>query len=120
MSVTTTGKTGSRQAPGRQSAAAWLLVLLVKGYRRLVSPLLPPSCRFYPSCSAYALEAVQVHGALRGSWLAVRRLSRCHPFHAGGLDPVPPAKPAKGRAAGSADGAGPEFSEQSARELARG
>ena len=117
MSVTSTGKTttGSQQPPGRQSAAAWVLVLLVTGYRRLISPLLPPSCRFYPSCSAYALEAVQVHGALRGSWLAVRRLSRCHPFHAGGLDPVPPAKSARGRAAG----AGPEFSE-SARELAGG
>jgi putative membrane protein insertion efficiency factor len=66
-----------------------LLIVLLTGYRRFVSPLLGPRCRFYPSCSAYALEAVQVHGALRGSWLAVRRLSRCHPFHPGGLDPVP-------------------------------
>ncbi|HUZ26078.1 MAG TPA: membrane protein insertion efficiency factor YidD [Streptosporangiaceae bacterium] len=97
-----------------------MLVWLVTGYRYLISPLLPPSCRFYPSCSAYALEAVQVHGALRGSWLAVRRLSRCHPFHAGGLDPVPPAKSARGRAVGCADGAGQDFSEQSARELAGG
>jgi uncharacterized protein len=122
VSVTTTGRTstGSRQAPGRQSAAAWVLVLLITGYRRLISPLLLPSCRFYPSCSAYALEAVQVHGALRGSWLAARRLGRCHPFHAGGLDPVPPAGPARGRAAGGADAADPEFSEQSARELAGG
>jgi uncharacterized protein len=64
-------------------------MLLLTGYRKFVSPLLAPRCRFYPSCSAYALEAVQVHGALRGSWLAARRLSRCHPFHAGGLDPVP-------------------------------
>lgn len=92
-----------------------MLVLALRGYRALISPLLPPSCRFYPSCSAYALEAVQVHGALRGSWLAARRLSRCHPFHAGGLDPVPPARPPR-----SASGAGPEFSEQSARELAGG
>lgn len=79
--------------PGRdarqQSPAAWLLVQLLRGYRLVISPLLGPRCRFYPSCSAYALEAVQLHGALRGSWLAVRRLSRCHPFHAGGLDPVP-------------------------------
>jgi uncharacterized protein len=67
-------------------------MLLLHGYRRFVSPLLGPRCRFYPSCSAYALEAVQLHGALRGSWLAVRRLSRCHPFHAGGLDPVPGRK----------------------------
>jgi uncharacterized protein len=73
----------------RPSAAARLIMLLLTGYRRFVSPLLAPRCRFYPSCSAYALEAVQVHGALRGSWLAARRLSRCHPFHAGGLDPVP-------------------------------
>lgn len=72
-----------------RSAAVRLLVVLLTGYQRFISPLLGPRCRFYPSCSAYALEAVQVHGALRGSWLAVRRLSRCHPFHAGGLDPVP-------------------------------
>lgn len=71
------------------SPAGWLLVGLLTVYRRFVSPMLGPRCRFYPSCSAYALEAVQLHGALRGSWLAVRRLSRCHPFHAGGLDPVP-------------------------------
>jgi uncharacterized protein len=71
------------------SAAARVLVVLLMGYRRFVSPLLGQRCRFYPSCSAYALEAVQVHGALRGSWLAARRLSRCHPFHPGGLDPVP-------------------------------
>jgi uncharacterized protein len=71
------------------SPAGWLLVGLLTFYRRFISPLLGARCRFYPSCSAYALEAVQVHGALKGSWLAVRRLSRCHPFHAGGIDPVP-------------------------------
>ena len=81
--------TAQRETGKRPSAAAWLLILLLNGYRRFVSPLLAPRCRFYPSCSAYALEAVQLHGALRGSWLAARRLSRCHPFHAGGLDPVP-------------------------------
>ncbi len=81
--------TAQRETRKRPSAAALLLVLLLNGYRRFVSPLLAPRCRFYPSCSAYALEAVQLHGALRGSWLAARRLSRCHPFHAGGLDPVP-------------------------------
>jgi putative membrane protein insertion efficiency factor len=66
-----------------------LLALLIRGYQRLLSPLLPPSCRFYPSCSQYALEAVNRHGALKGSWLAARRLARCHPFNAGGFDPVP-------------------------------
>lgn len=63
----------------------WLVVL----YRRLVSPLLPPACRFYPSCSEYALGALRRHGPLRGSWLAARRLVKCHPFHEGGFDPVP-------------------------------
>jgi putative membrane protein insertion efficiency factor len=66
-----------------------VLLLLVRAYRRLVSPLLPPACRFYPSCSAYAETAVARHGALRGAWLAARRLARCHPFHPGGIDPVP-------------------------------
>jgi hypothetical protein len=85
------------------SAAGWLLVGLLTGYRRFISPLLGPRCRFYPSCSAYALEAVQLHGALRGSWLAVRRLGRCHPFHPGGIDPVPGSDRAQASA-----GAGPE------------
>jgi len=85
------------------SPAAWLLVGLLRIYQRFVSPLLGPRCRFYPSCSAYALEAVQVHGAWRGSWLAVRRLSRCHPFHAGGLDPVPGGPRANGSGQAGAD-----------------
>lgn len=66
-----------------------LLVLLVRGYQVAISPMLPASCRYYPSCSAYAIEALERHGALRGSWLAVRRISRCHPFRPGGYDPVP-------------------------------
>jgi len=66
-----------------------LVAGLIRGYQVIVSPLLPPSCRFTPSCSQYALEAVNRHGALRGGWLAVRRLARCHPFHPGGFDPVP-------------------------------
>jgi hypothetical protein len=66
-----------------------VLLLLVRAYRRFVSPLLPPSCRFYPSCSAYALGALERHGAARGSWLTLRRLARCHPLHPGGIDPVP-------------------------------
>lgn len=66
-----------------------LLLLLVALYRRLVSPLLPAACRFYPSCSAYAETALRRHGATRGTWLTARRLARCHPFHPGGIDPVP-------------------------------
>ncbi|HYZ38853.1 MAG TPA: membrane protein insertion efficiency factor YidD [Pseudonocardiaceae bacterium] len=61
-------------------------------YRRWISPALPPSCRFYPSCSAYAIEALTIHGLLRGSWWTVRRLLRCGPWHPGGVDPVPPAR----------------------------
>ena len=69
-----------------------LLVLLLRGYRFAISPLYGQVCRYHPTCSAYALEAVTEHGALRGSWLAVRRIARCHPWAAGGLDPVPPSR----------------------------
>lgn len=62
---------------------------LIRGYQLLVSPVLPSSCRFSPSCSAYALEAVARHGAAQGGWLAVKRVCRCHPWHEGGWDPVP-------------------------------
>src|SRR5215469_6567317 len=74
------------------SVAARLLAGMISAYRKVISPVLGARCRFYPSCSAYALEAIQVHGAGRGTWLAVRRLSKCHPFHPGGIDPVPLAK----------------------------
>jgi uncharacterized protein len=67
-----------------------LLILLLRGYRAFISPLYGQVCRYHPSCSAYALEAVTTHGSWRGSWLAVRRLGRCHPWTAGGYDPVPP------------------------------
>ncbi|MBE0660402.1 MAG: membrane protein insertion efficiency factor YidD [Bryobacteraceae bacterium] len=66
-----------------------LIVFLLRVYKQAVSPVLPPACRFHPTCSEYTLEAVQRHGAARGVWLGLKRLSRCHPFHAGGLDPVP-------------------------------
>ena len=68
---------------------ARLLQLPVRLYRLVLAPVLPPSCRFYPSCSSYALEALERHGAIRGSWLTVRRLARCHPYCEGGVDPVP-------------------------------
>ena len=68
---------------------ARLLTAPIVAYRRYLSPALPARCRFYPTCSAYALEAVTRHGALRGSALAIWRLLRCHPFHPGGFDPVP-------------------------------
>ena len=68
--------------------AATVLLLLVKTYRYGISPLFPPSCRYVPTCSEYALEAVSRYGALRGGWLALRRILRCHPFAAGGYDPL--------------------------------
>ena len=71
--------------PGR-----FLLRAIVRAYQLVVSPWLGTRCRFHPSCSHYALEAIDTHGALRGTWLAAARLCRCHPLHAGGLDPVPP------------------------------
>ena len=78
--------------PARSTGpVTWTLVYLVGFYRRWISPVLPPSCRFYPSCSAYAIDALTVHGVLRGSWLTIRRLLRCGPWHPGGVDPVPPA-----------------------------
>jgi uncharacterized protein len=68
------------------------LMLPIVFYRRFISPLFGPVCRYQPTCSTYALRALRTHGALRGGWLAVRRIARCHPFHAGGYDPVPPRK----------------------------
>ena len=64
------------------------LIFLIRGYRLFISPLLPPSCRFTPTCSEYAMEAIQKYGAFRGVYLGVKRILRCHPFHAGGYDPV--------------------------------
>lgn len=68
----------------------YLLIGLIRLYSLLVSPFLGAHCRFYPSCSRYAREAIEHHGCLRGSWLAAARLCKCHPFHPGGCDPVPP------------------------------
>ncbi len=68
---------------------ARILITLVRAYRLLVSPFLAPSCRFQPTCSAYAVEALRRHGGLRGTWLAIRRIGRCHPWGGSGYDPVP-------------------------------
>ena len=81
-----------RSAPGWRAVLAWPLLALLWIYRRLVSPALPPACRYHPSCSRYAVEAITVHGPIRGAWLAARRLLRCHPWAPGGPDPVPPAR----------------------------
>ncbi len=68
----------------------YLLIGFLKAYRAIISPLYGQVCKFYPSCSAYALESIQTHGSLKGSWLAMKRLGRCHPWSQGGIDPVPP------------------------------
>lgn len=88
------------QAPGydivtchrhhQQRPLGAVMIALITCYRYCVSPFLGQHCRFYPSCSAYAQEAIAEHGAWRGTWLALRRLGRCHPWHPGGADPVPP------------------------------
>lgn len=75
-----------------RSPLAWGLIGLLKVYRFAISPLYGQVCRYHPTCSAYALEAVTVHGGIKGSWLAVRRIGRCHPWAAGGYDPVPGQK----------------------------
>ncbi|MCK2044081.1 membrane protein insertion efficiency factor YidD [Chromohalobacter salexigens] len=69
---------------------AGLMIGLLRGYQYVISPLLGPRCRFWPSCSQYAVEAIQIHGPLRGGWLALKRILKCHPGHPGGVDPVPP------------------------------
>ena len=73
----------------QKAALVWLLTLLILFYRACISPMLPNSCRFTPTCSAYALEALRKHGPIKGIWLTIRRLSRCHPWGGSGYDPVP-------------------------------
>lgn len=81
---------------------AWLLKLAIKAYRLSISPWLGTNCRYTPGCSAYALEAIERHGALRGSWLAARRLARCHPWGGSGYDPVPDSNCASHNGVGAA------------------
>lgn len=76
-----------RKTGGRIAQTA--LKAPIYAYRKFISPLKPPTCRFYPTCSQYALEAIEKHGAAKGGWLAAKRILRCHPFHPGGYDPVP-------------------------------
>jgi putative membrane protein insertion efficiency factor len=88
----------SEQPPKLPFGLTRILLALAMGsirfYQRFISPLKPPTCRFYPVCSAYALEALSRHGLFKGLWLSVKRVLRCHPFHPGGFDPVPEAKSA--------------------------
>ncbi|QKE75188.1 membrane protein insertion efficiency factor YidD [Arthrobacter citreus] len=69
-----------------------ILIGIIRFYQKWISPATPPSCRFYPTCSHYGLEALQTHGALKGSYLTTKRILKCHPFHPGGFDPVPEKK----------------------------
>ncbi|WP_301420646.1 membrane protein insertion efficiency factor YidD [Mammaliicoccus lentus] len=69
-----------------------LFIKLIRLYQRYISPLTPPTCRFHPTCSNYAIEAISEYGVLKGTWLAIKRILKCHPFHPGGFDPVPPKK----------------------------
>lgn len=78
-----------RRHPPEDAAMKALLLFLIRFYRAAISPLFPPSCRYVPTCSAYAMEAIEKYGAWRGGWMAVKRILRCHPFHKGGYDPVP-------------------------------
>jgi uncharacterized protein len=90
--------------PGRRGPVARALLAAIGFYSRAISPALPPRCRFAPTCSAYAAEAVAVHGAGRGSWLALRRLLKCAPWHPGGFDPVPAPRAGREPAGTGGDG----------------
>lgn len=79
----------SRRAQMRQALLDRLMIGAIRFYQLAISPALPPSCRFYPTCSEYTLQAIAKYGALKGLWLGVKRIARCHPFHPGGYDPVP-------------------------------
>lgn len=92
---------GAAPAERHRSLPARVLLTVVLAplwvYRRVISPMTPQTCRYYPSCSAYAEQALKTHGVVRGSWLALRRLGRCHPWTPGGVDHVPPARTSRGQ-----------------------
>jgi putative membrane protein insertion efficiency factor len=79
----------SDPAIAARSTSARASLSLVRAYQKVVSPLLGGNCRYYPTCSHYTYEAIEIHGAAKGSWLGIKRIGRCHPFHEGGIDPVP-------------------------------
>jgi len=72
-----------------------LFIFIIRFYQKIISPLTPPSCRFYPTCSSYGLEAIKRYGAFKGGYLTIKRILKCHPFHPGGIDPVPEEWPCK-------------------------
>ena len=86
------------------SPAARLLIAPIRFYQRFITPYTPATCRYYPTCSSYAVAALREHGAVRGSWLTVRRLGRCHPWSSGGVDHVPPRRERSGPAGRSSSG----------------
>lgn len=89
MSAAPGRRTGEDELTGPWRWVAWPLEFLVRVYQLVISPILPPSCRFYPSCSAYSLTALRRFGPLWGTWLTIARLARCHPWNPGGVDHVP-------------------------------
>jgi putative membrane protein insertion efficiency factor len=72
-----------------KNTLGYVLVFAIRVYRTVISPLFPPSCRFYPTCSSYSMEAIQKYGPFKGTWMGIRRIARCHPWNEGGYDPVP-------------------------------
>lgn len=94
----------STDRPGFAARAA---LGVIKGYQRTLSPLLGARCRYHPSCSHYTFEAIEIHGAAKGSWMGLRRIGRCHPFHEGGYDPVPGSESARSTTLPTTQGSAP-------------
>lgn len=90
MATPHSSRSTDKSRAGKPSLAAYILIVIVYFYRYAISPMLAPRCRFYPTCSQYALEAIRLHGAFKGGWLAMKRIMRCNPLSEGGEDPIPP------------------------------